>query len=220
MKLEIPEFDRELLAQWVVRGEGPIDKVLDVLKNAEPTLRIRDLARRVAEEVGLAVETANDLVTVFQNLALTVARFDDDERETAPATIFHSLIGDVADVEKREAFEKRVEKILGAKSVEITAKALGILWDHPNTFCTARTISEIRPVFREEDMEPHAAVIVHQLKIVFHAGPEHERDEIFIALDGEHLLALKSVVDRALKKHEQLKAMSEKLQLPVLGADL
>lgn len=217
MKLDIPELDRELLAKWVVKGEGPIEKVLDVLEGAEPTLRVRDLAKRVSDEAGIEADEANDLVAVFQSLALTLSRMDDEDKKSAPTSIFHSIVGDVADVEKREVFEKRVGRILGAKSVEITAKALGVLWDHPNTFCTARTLSEIRPVFREEGMEPQAAVIVHQLKIVYHAGPERERGEIFIALDGDHLQKMKSVLDRAVKKHEQLKAMSAKLELPVLG---
>lgn len=217
MKLEIPEPDRELLAKWLVKGEGPIDKVLDVLEAAEPTLRVRDLAKRVADEAGIEADAADDLVTVFQNLALTVSRFDEEERSSVPTIIFHSIVGEVADIEQRELFEKRVRKILGAKSVEITAKAMGVLLDHPNTFCTARTLSEIRPVFREDGMEPQAAVIVHQLKIVYHAGPERERGEIFIALDGDNLQTMKSVLDRALRKHERLKALTEKLELPVLG---
>jgi hypothetical protein len=217
MKLEIPELDRELLAKWLVRGEGPIDQVLAVLEAAEPTLRPRDLAKRLADEAGLDADTANDLMAVFQSLALTVSRFDEEEKPSAAAIIFHSIVGDVADAEKREAFQNRVARILGAKAVEITGKALGVLLDHPNTFCTARTLSEIRPVFREDGLEPQAAVIVHQLKIVYHVGPERERGEIFIALDGDHLQTMKAVLDRAIRKHEHLKQLSAKLELPVLG---
>lgn len=74
-----------------------------------------------------------------------------------------------------------------------------------NTFCRARTISEVRPVFTEGDaLKPEAAIIVHQLNIVFHSGPKLDENEFFVTLDSEDLIALKNVVDRALRKDKEI----------------
>jgi hypothetical protein len=113
------------------------------------------------------------------------------------------MMGDVAEANVRKRFDERMSRVLHCKSVQITAKALQILLDNPNTYCTARTLSEVRPVFNDE-LEPQAAVILHHLKLVYHKGPDRQREELFVALDRDALEQLHRVLSRAIAKNNKL----------------
>jgi hypothetical protein len=146
----------------------------------------------------------------------TIAHFDDEDRKEAPSILFHSVVGDVADAAQRDRFLRRFARISQSKSIEITGKALGVLQEDQREFCTARLVSQLRPIFSDEPLEPKATVIVHQLKLVYHTGPEGDRDEIFIAMTKDDLSFLRKVIDRALVKHEKLVSTAERAGVPVL----
>jgi hypothetical protein len=74
----------------------------------------------------------------------------------------------------------------------------------------------MRPVFADTDLSPKAVVVVHQLKIEVHSNAGGHPDSHFFALDRNDLLTLRSVIDRALAKHEALRALADGLELPVL----
>jgi hypothetical protein len=216
MKLEIPESDRQLLKKWLASDEYPTDQMLSFLEKADPALREKSLGKELATATGIPVEAASDLLEVLFSMVHTVSRLEEDEKENAPSLIARSVLGEVAEVGKRELFEARVKRIIHLKAIEITGKALGVLLDNQNTFCLARTLSELRPIFSEGTLEPRASVIVHQLKIVYHAGTKRDRAEVFIACDARALRTLRKVIDRALDKQEKMVSLSKKLELPVL----
>lgn len=216
MKLEIPDHDRTLLATWLGGDDQPIDKVLAFLESARPVLQPDHLVRQMATATGIDEAVAKDLLLTFFRLARTVSQLSSEERNETKATILRHVMDDAVDSERGQKFEKRVERILQAKSIEITGKAHSVYLDHANTFYAARTLSELRPVFSDDGLEPTAAVLVHQLKLVYHAGPEMELNEIFIAVDRNDLEGIKSVIERAIAKHEKLEALTSKLELPLL----
>lgn len=216
-KLQIPEDDVALLKKWLASEDRePIESVLQALEAEAPALSLGRLAKRVADRAGVLQEDLQPLLRVFLSVVNTIANFDDEDRKDAASIVFHSVVGDVADATQRERFLQRFERISQAKSIEITGKALGVLQEDQNGFCTARIVSQLRPIFSEEPLEPKATVIIHQLKLVYHVGPEGDRDEIFVATTKEDLLGLRAVIDRALAKHEKLVSTAEKAGIPML----
>jgi len=213
MKLEIPAEEREVLRRWLVEDEPRMKQVLAALAQAQPALVRATLATEVAKHAGLDEALAKQLVRALINLSATVWGLEEEDRNNAADIIFNTLQPSGGD---RTAFDAHLAQLLELRALEITGKAAGVLGDNPQLFCAARTLSEIRPVFRERGLEPNAAVIVHHLKLVYHEGPEADRKELFIAMDKEDLTALRNVLDRAIAKHEKLVTLVKKLDLPLL----
>jgi hypothetical protein len=78
---------------------------------------------------------------------------------------------------------------------------------HQNIFQRSEIYSDIRVVFRPDnvDIAPSAAVIVHSLKIRYYE--DYEQKAIYFGLSDNDLRQLRDTVDRAIKKHVSLKTM-------------
>ncbi|HEX4416714.1 MAG TPA: hypothetical protein VH165_02395 [Kofleriaceae bacterium] len=161
-------------------------------------------------------KSIRDLVTGFFSISNAVATFDPADKPHATEILFNSIVDDPTTEANRKIFEERIARILKTKSIEITGKALSVMLDNPNTFHSTRIVSEIRPVFTDDGLEPRAAVIVHQLKISFVTGVDRHFNEAFFALDRDDLGRLKAVVERALDKHAKLAQQVQQLNLPLL----
>jgi hypothetical protein len=101
-------------------------------------------------------------------------------------------------------FKARLNDLLRINSVKLIAKAHDVLLEHEQTFSSSRILSDIRPVFGEnvEDL-PVAAVIVHNLNIVYFKGGT--RREFVLALDIKDIPSLIETLERAKSKTESLK---------------
>lgn len=218
MVLDIPKDERELMRRWFTTTDLPIDEIIAALEAAKPALKSATLVAEVAAATKTKVEpdTLVDVLFAFMNLARTAGRMDEEERREFPALLFRLVVEELVEADKKVLFQKRVERVLKAPALVITAKALHVLQDNPRTFCRARTLSELRPIFSDDTLEPLATVVVHQLKVVFHAGPKGERDELFFSMDREDLNKLQVVVNRALQKDDKLRALAESAGLPLL----
>lgn len=220
MRLEIPADEQELLKKWLLDDKQPVERVLGALEQAEPFLRRAELAEDLAQRASLDDEEASNLVVAFINLAHTLNRQDDeDAKGEFRTTVFRVLAGDVAEVEKRTRFDELISRIAACSSIGVTGKAIRVALDNQNTFCRARTLSELRPVFVDHDGQPtiHATMIVHNLKLVYHTGPEGELEELFLTMDERAIEALHDVLERAKRKHESLKELAAKLETPCLS---
>jgi hypothetical protein len=97
----------------------------------------------------------------------------------------------------REEFKKKLEIILGAQELDITSKAKNLAVQDERTFCSARIMTELRPVFDDgSDAQPKAMVLVHRLKILYHAGSSDHK-ELYLALDADDLKELRKLITRA-----------------------
>lgn len=109
-------------------------------------------------------------------------------------------------IEEEPKFRKRLSKILNIEALAIAAKALSVSNEHEHLFCTARILTDARPVYGTNISEaPAAMVITHNLKIEYH-GETGELKEIFIGLGSEDIKELRGVLDRAEMKAKSLRA--------------
>jgi hypothetical protein len=109
-------------------------------------------------------------------------------------------------IDEEPRFRDRLENILKINAPRIAAKAISIGYEYEHLFCSARIITDARPVYGDNVSEsPAAMVITHNLKITYHGAPG-ELKEIFIGLGSEDIRELRTVLDRAEEKAKSLQA--------------
>jgi hypothetical protein len=141
------------------------------------------------------------------------------------------FVGDIADAmesleddpdwrvpeEQNASFRERLVKLLSAEAFTLVSKAQDLQTDDERTFCRARILTDLRPVFGSNVEDgPKGMVLVHLLKLGFHeASSERRHEEFYISLDAEDLQTLKKVIERAETKARVLRSAVP--NLPVLG---
>ena len=216
----IPKEHREALRAFVMLEDKRAARFVDSLKSAEARLLIGSLAGKVSAASGVDEAQARDFLLMLGSMSRT--------RRRAEGTIdqFLATIGrasreeSVLSPEEVETQWPRASKHLAdalrTRAIEVSAKALAVMTANERMMCNVRVLSDLRPIFTG-DLEPTACVVLHQLKIAFHEQEDFDDvSEIFISLDGEDLVKLKSVLDRALQKHSKLEEMAKKLDMQVL----
>jgi len=124
--------------------------------------------------------------------------------------------GDIAiEQPDQQRLESTFRRLFGIHPLSMIAKAKDLLYDHENTFCDARVITDIRPVFDTDVKQvPTEAAVTHTLKIEYHRGTKHT--EIHIAVDMDDIDYLMSILWRAKEKSETLSGMLGKVGLAKL----
>lgn len=115
---------------------------------------------------------------------------------------------------QRERFKETLTTLLGADEFALSSKVHDLQTDDERTFCRARILTDMRPVFgpKVEDA-PHGFVVTHLLKLGFHSASERHHDEFYVALDADDLRTLRGVLDRAEAKSRSLRAHLKDVRL-------
>jgi hypothetical protein len=113
---------------------------------------------------------------------------------------------------EREQFKEKLHVLLGSDFFSIVAKAYDLATEE-RTFCSARILTDLRPVFGSHVEDgPQAMVVLHTLKLIFHEGSQRHQ-EFFVALDAGDLRALRKVIDRAEAKAGSLRPTVKDIRL-------
>lgn len=212
----VPEQYTKEFSSFVSMAESLMDALLGALERAAPDLLISEVADTVAAEVDANLESTRNLFFMLASIERSragepIPSFVDDLLEEADAEGSFPKDADLA------LAKGRFVRALSAPAIQVTAKALQVAGDHQRLFCSARILSDLRPVFSDA-LEVSGSVIIHQLKVAYHEhGLEEGTGEIYMSVDRRDLLRLKATVDRALQKHEKLANMAEKLGMTLLG---
>jgi hypothetical protein len=104
------------------------------------------------------------------------------------------------------AFKRRLSDLLSTDVFSIGAKALVLSREQERTFCRARIITDIRPVFGADvTQQPKAAVLIHTFRISYHEG--NLLRDFYVLLDSEDIEALRELLDRADAKAKSLESV-------------
>jgi len=94
-------------------------------------------------------------------------------------------------------------------------KAIKLLFERSKLVESTRIITDIRPVFKEQDIEsPDYSLITHNLRI-FYIKDLNNKKKAFFALDHQDLIQLRSQIERALEKEEELQKLCQKAGLEI-----
>ena len=109
---------------------------------------------------------------------------------------------------KEREVKERITTLLKLESIRVTSKARFVTTEYPSLFCSARILTDIRPVFSDDILKvPHHAAVVHQLRIHYHQS--RELKEMFLTIDINDIIALKELLERAQEKEATLLTMLE-----------
>src|SRR5262249_22640973 len=116
-----------------------------------------------------------------------------------------------------ENFRANISQLLTLDEVAIKAKAAGLFSSDERTFCDARIVSDLRPVFGSElEQGPVGMGVMHLLKLGYHSAGEGHK-EFHLALGTSDLAILSRVLERAITKSRLLSAQVNKLGLRYFG---
>ena len=199
--------------------------LLSALKDAKSALFVRGLVSQIAPKVdGIK---SRDIREIFESL---VAMYAVRARLDIPVADFAKGISEgIDDFEEAEEtkfsdeekvrLEQRLGELLAIeRPLGITSKANDVLIENEHSFCNARILTDVRPIFQSDlTSEVSEAVIIHNLKITYHQDREHK--DFFVAMDSEDIQTLKATIERAEAKDRSAKLMLEKANVLLLDVE-
>jgi hypothetical protein len=222
LKLSIPPRYRDGFAALLSFDDSRLRELSESIATSEPASSLQRLTERLAERSEIE---ADELADVLDALASLYGLFADADAEK------QELISDLCDALARDKAEDPrldpdvgnwagVESFFGAvlqpgSPLALTAKAAVLRGDVGALFCTAKTLSDLRPVFRSEGEPPAALLPLHTLQIAYHL-PSFDLATFSVTMTAHHLFELRDVIARAIRKHEQLRSFARSSDIPFL----
>jgi hypothetical protein len=205
---------------------GMLGKMVDALREERPTVDRDALVAGVAQRTDLMPDKVAPLVAVLWRLALVQRRFDLDT-----GTFLQMLTSDLVEAqgadwtaEDTAAWQGRQDSVALLLSMDNAltygAKAGELLMEQQLVYCTARILTDARPLFDEKANKVQGFLVFHTLAITY-----HERGEtlaIHIAMDSSDIAQLREQLTRAARKGRIIRDDLRTAELLIVetGADL
>lgn len=210
MPLRIPQRFEKSLADLIAMPHDKRQRLKELIGVGPPLLDRDKLATDIASSTKLGKAKVTGIVSMLMSLYRVIQDTPIDE-----------FVGEVCDavrtsrkVEAKEvdwsSFKQDLTALLSCdETFGVTAKALDIRKQHPHVYCTARILTDIRPVFKQDaEAGPVAAFVIHALRISSHdEGDFSTVKDFFFSLDADDLRELSKLIDRALMKEASLKSL-------------
>lgn len=220
-KLNIPERHRAGLAAIRTLDDGSVQKIRDAL----------DGVKKVSDDATSVSETPKD-VAVNAITAISAAKTAQPKQiAEAVATLYgvksardvstEDFVEEVCDAmeslpsddqrlphAERELFKEKLLKILGAELFGLASKVYDLATEDERTFCHARILTDLRPVYgpKVED-GPRAMIVMHHLKLAYHEDSSAHKN-FYVTLDADDLRTLRNLIERAESKARTLKSIA------------
>jgi hypothetical protein len=208
-RLKVPEDQQGPLQKLIDLDDAAGAALLAALQEAPAKLRMEDFAAEVARRAGLEKKDTTPIMEVLYSLYLS---FDNADQ---PVDAFvDSVCSSAAEVDVKpkssdwDPFKKWIGQVLRLdRTLGVAAKGLQIANAFPNTFCSVRIISDVRPIFPHDPATgPEGVVVVHQARIAFHPDIGRKHENFYVAMDHDDLVGLRAAIDRAIEKEKVLNA--------------
>jgi hypothetical protein len=218
-RIRIPPWQKAAFKALATLGAQERAGLLQTVSTLTPTLDLEEIGKSLSANSSIDSDTASGILDVLvglhgvrENLGLDLNEFIREVRRAAEEDQDQTLIPkDWAE------FAQFLTNILSLDTgLAAAAKALFVSQEYPNLYCKARVLTDLRPIFgaRVEDL-PTALVTAHALKITYHSGTSTE--DFFVALDRKDISDLISVLERAIKKDDSLKRLTQSKGLTLLS---
>lgn len=218
IKLQVPPMYVPLLADLLTLPPEAMKNLRDSLQEAQPSLAFEKLADVLSERVSIDAPRARRIIDLLSSLNVAREGLGTHQEEFIAELRAAMEQSDREDLHTSDwtSFEELLREALSVdNSLSLSSKAADVLTDHPRLFWYARTLTDLRSVFRAEvEQSPAAMVIVHTLKIGYREASDNR--EFFIALDSVDVKELIGQLERALAKEESLKALATEKGISVL----
>lgn len=220
-KLRIPPQHLRPLKALVQLSAAERQALIDAVLKEAPTLSLETLGENVAQVSGIDSDKVAPIVDLLVSLHSAREGLDLSTEEVV-AELHHAMeLTDAPELklapDNWSAFESVMTALLSPDhSLALTAKAVIVMREHPHVYFTGRVLTDLRPVFRSNVEEaPAVLVTVHTLKLVYHTNMG-DLAEFFVALDRADVTELIDLMQRALKKEDALRQLTEEKHVALL----
>jgi hypothetical protein len=115
---------------------------------------------------------------------------------------------------ERADFAGKLLTLLNADLFALVTKALDLATEDERTFCHARILTDLRPVFGANIEDgPAAMIIMHTMKLAYHEQGKDKHSEFYVSLDAKDLETLRKLIDRAEAKARALNSSVKSVRL-------
>ncbi len=181
---------------------------------------LRELPQPVLSDLVLAIEKSPASPTVKNMSPDDVERIMDTLRTMYTIRAIHEVpldefVSDICEsllehgelkAEDEPKYRDRLGKVLDIEALNVAAKALSLQNENERNFCSARILTDARPVFGNNVSAPPAAtVITHTMKLSYHEGAGGRIHDFYVVFGSSDLADLREVLDRAEKKAKSLR---------------
>lgn len=190
--------------------DGPTtDAVVAALRSA-PSARPRELGPWLAERVAsLSKPDTFKLAEAVTGLYSRLEATEDSVSDFAVAVRDAAVRASVPDVPSEfelKLLEENLRRILDVEHFALLVKAWSLQFENERDFCSARIVTDVRPVFARDVSKGAAAMLLqHHLKISYHEGGQ-DLKYFFLTMTDEDLSDLRRSIDRAEAKSRSLTA--------------
>lgn len=208
----IPRSERPSLALLAGLEEEQASELSGALSTAADELDGEQLVRHVIDRTpSMEAKNVKRILEAVRQIAS--AR---EMLEVHPEAFLRDIAEEMGEVEEKELrldesrrrrLRDRLTALTASPAMEIHAKARSLRQDQQNTYCRARIVTDLRPVFGSDVLQsPKAALVAHMLRITYHHGSQGAMQDLFLTLRAEDLDQLGKLVERARSKAESLHA--------------
>jgi len=196
--LAIPESDRNALA--VLRRLPPdtlSQLLIDIERSPESVPSVAGVSPKDAKQL---MDVLNDMHRIRAFSEVGIERFVSDICET---------LREQNQLEQSDEpkLRERLARVLEIGALAIAAKASVLQAEHEHRFCSARILTDARPVYGHDQSPsdpPPAMIITHTLKVSYHEGPRGHLNDIYFSLGSRDLAELVELLHRAQEKAKSL----------------
>ena len=195
-EFRVPPYQTQALQTFVTLPRDSTEALLRALQDAKPTLAPAGLVRQVEKKVNIPPAHILEILQLIASLLIAVHTSKKTKESTAAAVARvisdEKLTGKELTSDEVDGLTSKLLSFLQLRVLEITAKATDVMLQHKNVFVGSRVLTDLRPIFSEEDLSPVGCVIIHQLEI--EAYTDRSRVSYFAALDSTDLKRLRAVI--------------------------
>ena len=215
--IKIPDTHKGGVTKLITLPEKSIHQIISAFEGVAPKFFPEELSKEVISKIdGVSSDDLLEIISAVLSLSKHRVHDDMPPEELAEQIVQAMLEGPVEDVALIKRNQLGLKQLLlrffQIETLLISAKASGIMLSHENIFCTARIITDVRPVFGSDpNVSPTAAVMVHMLNLSYHH--EGQVKELYIAMDTVDIETLRAALDRADLKSQSLKSLIKRAGL-------
>jgi hypothetical protein len=196
----IPDMYQEGFRALASLSEAAFTRLAKAAAATPPAVSPTMIVERLTAATGLdETELGEILPAVFSAAALR------SQLAITPEELSESLATDALNLSARKVngLRQRLVTLLKTDSIAITMRALDLIATGEKLFLAARILTDVRPVFPDEDgsgatLDPVGAIVLNTLRLEYlEAG---QTRTINVSLDAEDISKLRVALDRADKK--------------------
>ena len=186
------------LALSTASDELDADQIVQHVINGTPSVESDDVSRilTAVRQIASAREVLEVQPDVFlQDIAEGMGKIEEDELRL--------------DETEQLRLRDRLTALTRSPAMELHAKARSLQQDQENTYCRARIVTDLRPIFGSDVRQsPKAVIVAHMLRITYHHGTRGTLQDLFLTLRNEDLDQFGELIERAKLKAESLHAFA------------